>query len=116
MPKKTLSRLKVIKVPLDEKPPLITPSFSPIPQLYIELLENKGKLKDEVIGKEFIPKGGKQGTILKPLYEGDADMGGELDQLEAELNKAIKSPRTKHSPLKHDDKENRDRNKSATWH
>jgi hypothetical protein len=53
-PKK--NHLKIVKVPLDYTPEDIAPKFPPMPILYLELLENKQKVKPELKNKEYIPK------------------------------------------------------------
>ena len=45
-------RLIVNKVPLDTEIPDIKPNFGPLPQLYLELLENKSKLRKDILEKE----------------------------------------------------------------
>ncbi len=53
-PKK--KRLKIVKVPLEYKPEDIPINFPPFTQLYLELLENKKKVKSELRNKEYTPK------------------------------------------------------------
>ena len=55
MPKK--NQIKVIKVYLskDEKPSDRPQAFPKIPRLYLELLENKSKIKQDLVNKEHIP-------------------------------------------------------------
>lgn len=48
-------KIKVIKVPLDRKPDIIMPNFPIMPRLYLELLENKTKVRPEMIGKDYNP-------------------------------------------------------------
>lgn len=53
-PKKERSHLKVIKIPLDYTPEDISATFPPLPVLYLELFENKQKIKPELRNKDYI--------------------------------------------------------------
>lgn len=48
-------RIKVIKVPLENRPPSYQQSFTYMPRMYLELLENKDKIKPSIINKDYSP-------------------------------------------------------------
>lgn len=55
-PSSKRARLTVIKQPLGYVPVVHEANFPPMPRLYMELLENKKKVKPELKNKEYIPK------------------------------------------------------------
>lgn len=56
--------VKIIKVPLseNERMPDYSQKFPPMPRLYLEIFENKAKIKQDLINKEFVPKEPVQGV------------------------------------------------------
>lgn len=62
-------RIKVIKVPL-KKSLIDRPQVFPrMPRLYLELIENKSKIKQDLINKEYIPPNSPQRTQQDSIQE-----------------------------------------------
>jgi hypothetical protein len=55
MSKKKNRRLNIVKVPLDYYPNNYPARFPPMPILYLELLENKDKVKKDMRSKDYVP-------------------------------------------------------------
>ena len=56
MPPNDGKKLKIIKVKGDHINQYVSPNFPNMPRLYIELLENKEKVKVELRKKDFVSK------------------------------------------------------------
>ena len=99
MPKR---KLKIIKVPLDKEPSLILPSFPQYPRLYLELLENKSKVKSDLKHTEYVPN--YTNNLQYPSHielktETRSELSKELEDLKIDFEKDYRSDRS-HKPSK----------------
>ena len=82
MPVQTKKKIRVIKVSSDyPMNDFYTPSFKSMPRLYLELLENKQKVRPDMRNREFIPKGNTRYTgpsIDEARITAQKEMSNEL--------------------------------------
>lgn len=84
-------RIKVIKVPL-KKSLIDRPQVFPrMPRLYLELIENKSKIKQDLINKEYIPPKSPQRTQQDSIQELRQDRQNNYDknQYKSRLDKLL---------------------------
>ena len=58
-------KIKVVKVPSDKKVIEYPQTFPRMPRLYLELIENKSKIKQDLINKEYVPPSNTSGNSVK---------------------------------------------------
>jgi hypothetical protein len=97
-------RLKVIRVPLENKQDVIMPNFPIMPRLYAELLENKNKVKVELRNVEHTPVG------LDKLLEPQIDIIKDPVSSSVENKKDVESS----TILRENDNDRKSRQKSRS--
>jgi hypothetical protein len=70
-------KLKITKVPLGYKPEIKPINFGPMPQLYLELLENKDRVREDLKDKLYEPKWNS--TQMQHVVISNHQLNQELD-------------------------------------
>ncbi len=115
-PKKERKKLKVIKIPLDYIPEDIPAKFPSMPILYLELLENKQKIKQELRNKDYIPNkynmdnntnssNNKNTTYQDIKFEEDDKKNNDKEKTPSKSKDSVKSKDKKDSKDSKDSKE-----------
>jgi hypothetical protein len=89
MPKAQRVPLEVIMVPLDRKREIRAPHFPRFPRLYLELLQNREKIKPEFLKEEFVPK--YEGAEVVFDKDGDELVGNPINEPFKPSNPSVKS-------------------------
>lgn len=74
------SKLEIIKIPLENPPKDIPQQFPRMPRLYLELLENKTKIKQSVMNSEYVHEYSSNDDI--PPHAAPASPGSDDDESE----------------------------------
>ena len=83
-------KIKVVKVPSERKSIDYPQTFPRMPRLYLELIENKSKIKQDLINKEYIPPAKSSNSDYKtPDYSDnhheESNMVNKINKLDEEI-------------------------------
>ena len=116
--------IRIVKVPLqpEEKLSLNKPQVFPrMPRLYLELLENKIKIKQDLVGKDYIPVASNKNKTIESQQNEVKDIFDETpksDNKEEEIKKVEKNKDRyddKYKDVKDDDKYKDDKYKDDKY-
>ena len=90
---------KIIKVPLNNSPKNYPQSFPRMPRLYCELLENKKKIKQDLINKEHISSSNLPSSLFPNVDEGGKLGDVNNDYSKEEYKNSIPEPEISKTPI-----------------
>ena len=80
-------KIKVIKVPSEKRTIEYPQTFPRMPRLYLELIENKSKIKQDLINKEYVPPANTSGNSYKtPDFDKETLMVDKINKLDQEID------------------------------
>ena len=74
-------KIKVVKVPSDKKVIDYPQTFPRMPRLYLELIENKSKIKQDLINKEYVPSVNRGDSVKTPELQ---NFNNNIDRIKEE--------------------------------
>ncbi len=105
MPKKRKQKFKIIRIPLNYEIEDIPQNFKYESNMYLELIENKDKVKDELVDKEYIDEEGPTIEEDEEEFEIEANPDDEYDEGEKDISDKIDDILTGKGKGIRDDKE-----------
>lgn len=85
-------KVNVVKIPLGKKQTDLPTKFPVLPQLYLEIIENKSKIKQDLINKEYVP-----GLFGKEEYDKENNYPQEQEKQSEHKKKKRRKRKIYHS-------------------